>query len=152
MLLLWRVMTGKTPAHHMANGQLSQDYYRQKVDWAEGLSRWFSGEESACQCRKCSRHGFHPQVRKIPWHRNWQPTPVFLPGKFHGQRCMAGYSPWDSKESDRTVWLTFTFHFFSTDATNQSHSSNLQPSWWVLCICNSQAAHPGPSTLSCTSL
>ena len=37
---------------------------------------------------------FHPWVGKIPWRRQWQPTPVFLPGKFHGQRSLVGYSPW----------------------------------------------------------
>ena len=34
------------------------------------------------------RHGFNPWVRKSPWRRAWQPTPVFLPGKFHGQRSL----------------------------------------------------------------
>ena len=38
---------------------------------------------------------------EIPWRRKWPPTPVFLPGKFHGQRSMAGYSPWGCKESTR---------------------------------------------------
>ena len=37
-----------------------------------------------------------------PWRREWQPTPVFLPGEFHGQRSLAGRSPWGHKESDRT--------------------------------------------------
>ena len=37
-----------------------------------------------------------------PWRREWQPAPVFLPGKFHGQRSLAGYSPWGCKESDMT--------------------------------------------------
>ena len=37
-----------------------------------------------------------------PWRRKWQPTPVFLPGKFHGQRSLAGYSPQGHEESDRT--------------------------------------------------
>ena len=37
-------------------------------------------KESACQCRSCKRHRFDPWVRKIPWRRKWQPTPVFLPG------------------------------------------------------------------------
>ena len=37
---------------------------------------------------------------KIPWRREWQPTPVFLPGKFHGHRSLVGYSPWGHKESD----------------------------------------------------
>ena len=38
-----------------------------------------------CQCRRCKRHGFDPWVGKMPWSRKWQPTPVFLPGKSHGQ-------------------------------------------------------------------
>ena len=46
--------------------------------------------------------GFRPWVRKIPWSRNWQPTPVFLPGKSHGQRNLADYSPWVCKDSDTT--------------------------------------------------
>ena len=36
----------------------------------------------------------------INWRRKWQPTPVFLPGEFHGQRSLAGYSPWSRKELD----------------------------------------------------
>ena len=38
--------------------------------------------------------GFNPWVEKIPWSRKWLPTPVFLPGEFHGQRSLVGYSPW----------------------------------------------------------
>ena len=38
----------------------------------------------------------------------WQPTPVFLPGEFHGQRSLVGYSPWGCKESDTTEQLTQT--------------------------------------------
>ena len=56
-----------------------------------------SGKESACQCR---RPGFNPWVRKIPWRRTWQPTPLFWPGKSHGQRSLVGYSPWGCKELD----------------------------------------------------
>jgi len=51
------------------------------------------GKEPACQCRKCKRLEFVLWVRKIPWRRKWQPTPVFLPGESHGQRSLAGYSP-----------------------------------------------------------
>ena len=48
--------------------------------------------------------GFDPQVRKIPWRRKWQPTPVLLPRKFHG--CsLVDYSPWGHKESDTTERL-----------------------------------------------
>ena len=45
---------------------------------------------------------FHPWVWKLPWCRQWQPTSVFLPGKSHGQRRLAGYSPWDFRELDTT--------------------------------------------------
>ena len=45
-------------------------------------------------------------VGKILWRREWQPTPVFLPGEPHGQRSVAGYSPWGHKESDTTERLT----------------------------------------------
>ena len=55
------------------------------------------GKEST---RKCGRAGFDPRVRKIPWRREWLPTPILLPGKFHGQRSLAGYSPWGHKELD----------------------------------------------------
>ncbi|CAI9153447.1 unnamed protein product [Rangifer tarandus platyrhynchus] len=50
---------------------------------------------------------FDPWVEKIPWKRKWQPTPVFLPGKFHGQRSLVGYSPGGHKESD-TTWGAHT--------------------------------------------
>ena len=45
-------------------------------------------------------------VGKIPWRRAWQPTPVFLPGEFHGQRSLAGGSPWGCKQSDTTEQLS----------------------------------------------
>jgi len=53
-------------------------------------------KESACQCRRRKRLEFDPWVKKIPWRRKWQsaPFPVFLSGNFHGQRSLAGYSPW----------------------------------------------------------
>ena len=49
------------------------------------------GQESACQCRGRQRCRFDPWVRKIPWSRTWQCTPIFFPGKFNGQRSLAGY-------------------------------------------------------------
>ena len=68
----------------------------------QGLPRWHSGKEFTCQCRKCQRHRFDPWVWIIPWRRKWQPTPVFLLGKFHGQRSLAGYSPWGYEVSETT--------------------------------------------------
>ena len=51
-----------------------------------------------------------PWVGKIPWRREWQHTPVLLPGESHGQRSLAGYSPWGHKESEQD-WATNTFPF-----------------------------------------
>ena len=62
-----------------------------------GHPRWLSGKEPTCQCRRCRRHGFDLCIRKIPWKRKWQPTPVFLLGKFRGQRSLAGCSLWGHK-------------------------------------------------------
>ena len=69
-----------------------------------------SGKESTCQRRRCKRRGLNPCVRKISWSRKCQPTPVFLPRKFHGQRSRVGYNPWGCKESDtaeHTYFLIF---------------------------------------------
>ena len=46
------------------------------------------------------------RVGKIPWRREWLPTPVFLPEESHGQRSLVGCSPWGCKESDMTERLT----------------------------------------------
>ena len=59
-----------------------------------GLPWWLHGKQPACQRRRCRRRRFDPWVGKIPWRREWLPTPVFLPRKFHGQRSLEGYSPW----------------------------------------------------------
>ena len=52
--------------------------------------------------------GFNPWVRKIPWRREWQPTPILLAGEFHGQRNRVGYNPRGHKESKTTQQLTQT--------------------------------------------
>ena len=58
---------------------------------------------------QCRRPWFDPWVGKITWRRKWQSTPVLLPGKFHGQRSLVGYSPWGRKESDTTERLHFMY-------------------------------------------
>ena len=60
-----------------------------------------SGKEHTCQYRRQKRPRFYSWVRKIPWRRAWQPTPVLLPEEFHGQN-LEGYSPWGYKEWDTT--------------------------------------------------
>ena len=63
--------------------------------------------EFTCQCKRHKKLRFNPWVRKISWSKKWQPTPVFLPGKFHGQKDLAGYSPRGCKELD-TIEHTHT--------------------------------------------
>ena len=69
---------------------------------SQGFPGGTCGEEPTCQCRRQKRRGFDPWVGKIPWKRAWQPTPGFLPGESHGQRCLAGCSPWGREELDTT--------------------------------------------------
>ena len=67
------------------------------------------GKESASSCR---RPRFDPWIRKIPWRREWLPTPVFLPEEFQGQKSLAGYRLWDCKGSDMTEPLTLLSWYF----------------------------------------
>ena len=55
--------------------------------------------------------GHIPRLRKMPWRREWLPTPVFLPGGLHGQRSLAGYSAWGLNKSDTTEPLTLALSF-----------------------------------------
>ena len=72
-----------------------------------GLPRWLCCKnkqtnkqtKTAWQCRRC---GFNPRVGKTTWRRKWQPTPIVLSGKSHGQRNLPGYSPWGCKELNKT--------------------------------------------------
>ena len=82
------------------------NYRKLQISFLKSCQRGFpggdSGNEPACQCRRCKRRGFDPWVGKMPWRRAWQPAPVFLPGESHGQKSLVGYSPWGRKESDTT--------------------------------------------------
>ena len=59
-------------------------------------------------CLQWGRPRFDPWVGNISWRRKWQPIPVFSPGKSHGQRSLAGCSPWGLKESNTTERLTLS--------------------------------------------
>ena len=74
--------------------------------------RWLSGKESACQFRGHRRRRFDTWVGKISW-RKWQPTPVFLPGKFWGLRDLGGYSPQGNKELGMTEHAAPTHEYRS---------------------------------------
>ena len=71
----------------------------------------------------CRRPRFSTWVRKISWRREQLHTSVFLPGEFHGQRSLVGYSPWDCTESDTSELLTHTH----THTHTHNHKQNSLP-------------------------
>ena len=84
---------------------------------------------------QCGRPGFYPWVGKIPWRREWLPTPVFLPREFHGL-----YSSWGRKESDMTEQLSL---LQKRDCFNVSGTSGLQScSWGFVCLFSEQYVYP----------
>ena len=68
--------------------------------YKNGLPRSLSSKDSLCQCRSHRKSWFNPWVRESLWRKKWQPPPVFLPGKSHGERSLGGYSLWGCKELD----------------------------------------------------
>ena len=75
---------------------------------------------------QCRRPGFGPWVGKIPWRRQWQPTPVFLPGESYGRRSLVGYHPQGCKESDTTERLhSLTERVFSSTDLRLSYTEFL---------------------------
>ena len=99
-----------------------------------GFPRGASVKEPACQWGRHKRREFSPWVGTTPWRRGWPPTLVFLPGESHGQRSLAGYSPWGCKESDATEWLTLSFGewFFRPHCV---HSRPHCPLVWLHFLC-----------------
>ena len=94
---------GRGARDHIANirGIIDKAMIQQMclhMDFPDGSD----GKESACNAGEPE---FNHWVGKIPWRRKRQLIPVFLPGKFHGQKSLAGYSSWGSKQSDMTDWL-----------------------------------------------
>ena len=115
--LAWKIPWTKEPG-----GLQSMGLQRAQHNWSilahvpylisllveQGFPSCARGKEPAFQWRRCRRPRFDPWIGKILWRREWQPTPIFLPGKSHGQRSLAGYSPWGCKESDTIGQLTHT--------------------------------------------
>ena len=82
-----------------------------RIDWCnllaiqgilKSLLQHHNSKAAILWCSVVLRYQFDPWAAKIPWRRAWQPTLVFLPGESHGQRSLAGYSPWGCKELDTT--------------------------------------------------
>ena len=84
----------------------------QQTDWTTAKMRaptliWGSPGGSAVEkCLAVQETWVYPWVRKIPWRRKWQPIPVFLPGKSHGERGLVGYSPWGHKRVEHDFAVT----------------------------------------------
>ena len=77
-------------------------------DWTE--LNWTELQVLVCECKTHKRRGFDPWVGKIPRRGKWQIIPVFLPGKFHGQRSLVGYSPggWKKLDTTEVTWHMHT--------------------------------------------
>ena len=74
--------------------------------------------------------GSVPGSGKIPWRRAWKPIPVFLPGESHGQRSLAGYSPWGHEEFDTTERLsTYTCILLITSSNSTCRLVYTQENW-----------------------
>ena len=115
-ILAWKIPWVEEPGRLQSIASQSVGH-----DWATNtlLCYWLGGKESACQYRKCR---FSPWFGKSPWRGKWKPTLVFLPGKFHGQRSLAGYSLWGHKESDVTKHTCFYSHIWSLRIENLRYS------------------------------
>ena len=75
--------------------------------YSQGIGNWFQIYSSQYSI-KTSQYYYGKKKKKIPWRREWQPTPIFLPGESQGQRSLTGYSLWGWKELDMTEWLTLS--------------------------------------------
>ena len=127
--LLHRPQTGEALCARVFNRGNSSMYSWVKI--AKGYKiRGFTGssldKEPTCQCMRCS---FDPWVGKIPWRREWKPTPISLPGESHGQRSLVGDSPWGRKEWTTTVWLNNWTCLLTNYERNWCFPSGLGP--WI---------------------
>ena len=110
---------GKPTANHFSSKQDSNLHGETSLDFQSNalttepslLPRGFpggsDGKESTVQ-----DNWVRSLVTKIPWRREWLCSPIFLPGKSHGQKNMADYSPWDRKESDTVEYVRAHTHNF----------------------------------------
>ena len=101
-----------------------------EFNWTKGLLQWLSKLRICLQCRRCSRLGFDPWVRKILWRKKWKTTLEFLSEEFHGQRGLANYSPKCHKESDTTQQLSmYTCWDFKSESLTSGQFSVFTMTW-----------------------
>ena len=113
-ILAWKIPWMEKPRRLQSMG-----WQRVRHSWVTslfilhyGLPWSLSGKESTCQCRRHKRCGFDPWVGKINCRRKWQPTPVFLPGRSHGQKSLMGYSSWGHKRAGHNLVTRHWQHIF----------------------------------------
>ena len=92
-----------------------------------GLPLWLRRKRICLQCR---RPRFNHWVGKIPWKRERLPTLVFLPGEFHRQRSLVGYSPWGHKELDITEQLTLLLYLPTCKSVVHSSGAEMGLTQW----------------------
>ena len=118
-------------AHRDQEGQCSwrggDGDQEEQAAWHLGFPGAASGKESACQCKRRKRCRFSFWVGKISCNRKGQPTPVFLSREFHGQRSLAGYSPWGCRV--RHNWVTNTHIHSHTHTHSNTHMSSKLKNW-----------------------
>ena len=98
LVLCTRAVTWFNPCNYYTKPTLLSHFIAKKTYKYlnyQGFPGGASGKEPTCQCRRYWRRGFDPWIRKIPWRRAWQPTPVFLPGEPHGLQPTRLLRPWD---------------------------------------------------------
>ena len=96
-ILAWRIPIDRGTWQAAVHGVEKSQHM---IFW--GFPGGTTGKKPIFQRRRHKGYRFDPWIGKISWRRAWQPTPVFLPGKSHGQRSLAGYSPWGRQELDTT--------------------------------------------------
>ena len=117
----WTVVLEKTLESPLCCNPLGhkESDMTEQLNWTDslGFGGGTRGKESASQCRRCKRHRFDHWVGKIPWGSKWLPTPVLLPGKFHGHKNLEGYTHGATKYQtwlSTSAFLTLPFYFLKS--------------------------------------
>ena len=97
------------PSHQGSPSMVNCNLGSGRVDLALVLTNCVIRDKPIGLCERKVKGNWNMQLAKrLNWSRKWQPTPVLLPGRFHGQRSLMGYSPWGDIELDMTEWLSRT--------------------------------------------
>ena len=96
-----------------------------QVNFKCRLPRWLGGKGSACQCRRCNRCRSIPRFGRFHGEEDGNPSLVFLPGKCHRQRSLAGYCPWGHRELDMTGHIAQSNFKWALQIVNNHFSSHV---------------------------